>query len=101
MCSSDLFQCDYVNHHAGREKGTVQETLDFLPDFQDIHISNVVCRGCHTGIKASGIEGQRCVHDITVSNCTIIYNKVEKQIDEQTAQLTLNNVRLQKNENRE
>ncbi len=96
-----IFQCDYVNRPAGNEKAQAQQTLQFLPDFQDIHISNVVCRGCHTAIKASGIEDQKCVHDIELTNCTIVYDKTGQQIDSQTAQLKLNNVRLVKNECKE
>jgi polygalacturonase len=92
-----VFQCDYVNRHAGRDNEApsyTEEQLRWKPDFQDIHISRVVCRGCETGIKAGGVKGLDCVHDITLTDCTIIYNKVEKQIEEATAKLTLNNVRL-------
>jgi len=91
------FQCDYVNNHAGQEHGKPAYTESqkrWAPQFQDIHISDIVCCGCHTGIKAAGIEGLDCIHDVNISNCTIIYNKVDKQIDEKTALLTLNNVRL-------
>ena len=94
------FQCDYVNRHAGRMTESPYSRMQnsrWAPNFQDIHISNVVCRGCKTGIKASGIEGLNCVHDISINNCTIIYHKVDKQIDEKTAQLQLSNVRLIKN----
>lgn len=91
------FQCDYVNRHAGSEDTMPTYTAEerkWAPDFQDIHISDVVCRGCKTGIVASGIAGLNCVHDIDISNTIIIYNKLDKQIDEKTAQLQLNNVRL-------
>lgn len=92
-----IFQCDYVNRHAGDDgKAPVFTEAEkrWAPNFQDIHISNVICRGCKTGIKASGIEGLSCVHDITINNCAIVYNKTDKQIDEKTTQLQLNNVRL-------
>lgn len=91
------FQCDYVNHHAGSDNTTLiftEEERRWAPDFQDIHISNVICRGCKTGIQASGIDGLNCVHDIEISNCTIIYNKVDKIIDKNSVKLTLNHVRL-------
>lgn len=89
------FQCDYVNKHAGKAGETFSEAeKKWMPQFQDIHISRVVCRGCKTGIKAAGIAGLECVKDITISDCSIIYNKVDKDIDEKTALLTLNNVRL-------
>jgi len=92
-----IFQCDYVNRHAGddgKEPVFTNEEKKWAPNFQDIHITNVVCRGCETGIKASGIEGLNCVHDISINDCTIVYNKTDKQIDEKTAQLQLSNVRL-------
>jgi hypothetical protein len=34
------------------------------------------------------------VHDITLSDCTLIYHKVGAQIDKKTTSLTLNNVKL-------
>jgi polygalacturonase len=91
------FQCDYVNYHAGKEEKVpvyTEEQRRWAPNFQDIHISRVVCRGCATGIKAAGIAGLDCVHDITLSDCVLIYNKVGEQIDKKTASLTLNNVQL-------
>ncbi|MDE7089749.1 MAG: right-handed parallel beta-helix repeat-containing protein, partial [Prevotella sp.] len=92
-----IFQCDYVNIPAGSNKQELtftEEQRRWAPDFQDIHISNLVCHGCATGIKASGIEGLNCVHDIHINDCTIIYYQTDKQIDEKTARLTLSNVRL-------
>jgi len=92
-----IFQCDYVNRQAGDDgKAPVftEAEKKWAPNFQDIHINNVVCRGCKTGIKASGIEGLNCVHDISINDCTIVYSKTDKQIDEKTAQLQLSNVRL-------
>lgn len=92
-----IFQCDYVNRQAGNDgkKPVFTEAeKKWAPNFQDIHISNVVCRGCKTGIKASGIEGLNCVHDISIHDCTIVYNKTDQQIDEKNAQLQLSNVRL-------
>jgi hypothetical protein len=71
-----------------------EEQRRWAPNFQDIHISHVVCHGARTGIKAAGIRGLDCVHDIDISNCTIIYNKVKQDIDAATAKLTLNNVKL-------
>ena len=70
-----------------------------VPDFQDIHISNVKCYGTHTGIKASGLAGFDCVHDIDIKNTTIIYHEVGQQIDAETAKLQLENVKLEKMRN--
>lgn len=97
-----VFQCDYVNRQAGDDgklPTLTEEERRWAPQFQDIHISRVVCRGCHTGIRAAGIEGLQCVRDISLTDCTLIYNKVGSQIDESTTKLTLKNVRLIENRN--
>ena len=94
-----IFQCDYVNYQAGSDETVpiyTEEERRWAPDFQDIHISNVMCRGCHTGIQATGIVGLKCVHDIDISNCTIVFHHTDKLIDEKTAQLSLKNVKLTK-----
>lgn len=95
-----VFQCDYEDNPAGGKK-QLQVVADArninVPDFQDIHIQNVVCRGCKTGIKASGIKDLNCVHDIDINNCTIVYYKTGQQIDEQTASLKCTNVKLVEN----
>ena len=126
-----VFQCDYVNRPAGSENakdgsnkeknvktliadtknnpvifqmnddGTLSAASSQVPDFQDIHIQRVVCRGVHTGIKAAGINGKNCIHDIDISDCSIIYNKVAAAIDEPTAKLTLTNVKLTENKKAE
>ena len=93
-----VFQCNYIDRPAGSDPNKIptytEEQRKTAPDFQDIHISNVVCRGTHTGIKAAGVPGLNCVHDIDIRNSTIIYTKTAQQIDEQTAKLQLTNVRL-------
>lgn len=91
------FQCDYVNKQAGINTADpiyTNEQKRWAPQFRDIHISRIVCYGCKTGIKASGIMGLDCVKDITIEDCSIIYNKVGSLIDEKTAHLKLKNVRL-------
>jgi polygalacturonase len=96
-----VFQCDYVNHHAGMEASAAPKEMENVPDFQDIHIERIVCRGCKTGIKAAGIEGMSCIHDIDISNSSIIYNKVATAVEESTAKLTQKNVRLTENKKAE
>ena len=86
-----IFQCDYVNRAAGddgKEPIITEEMKKRAPDFQDIHISRVVCWGCETGIKASGIPGMNCVHDIDISDCSITHIKAAEDIDGETAKLT-------------
>lgn len=94
-----VFQCDYMDRPAGRENPDFAKpaNLKNVPDFQDIHISNIVCRGCTTGIKAKGTEAAQCVHDIEITNATIIYNKVATDIDAATTQIKLTDVKLVEN----
>lgn len=91
------FQCDYVNKQVGMSGETpvyTEAQKRWAPQFQDIHITRVVCRGCKTAIKAAGIAGLDCVKDIDISDCTLIYNKVGADINEKTAQIQMKNVRL-------
>jgi len=96
-----VFQCDYVDRPAGSDPNAVPTYTDeqrkLAPEFQDIHITNVTCRGAQTGIRANGMAGLNCIHDVDISNTTIIYNKADKQIDDKTAQINLSNVTLLKN----
>ena len=90
-----IFQCDYVDRPAGSEGKTAKKAGgEFVPEFTDIHISNVVCRGAKTAIKAKGIEGLDCIHDINISNSTIVYTSNGKEIDENTAKVNLVNVNI-------
>ena len=95
-----IFQCDYIDRPAGSDPKKMptftEEQLSKAPDFQDIHISGITCRGTHTAIKASGIAGMDCVHDIDIRSSTFVYHKTGQQIDEETAKLRLTNVKLVK-----
>ena len=95
-----VFQCDYVDRPAGHDitKEKKAEKLEYVPEFTDIYINNVVCRGAKTAIKAKGIEGLRCIHGIKVSNSTIVYTSKGADIDTNTAELTLDNVTIVKDE---
>jgi hypothetical protein len=96
-----LFQCDYVDRPAGSDEKALptltEEQRRLAPVFQDIHISGVTCRGVHTAVEASGIQGIDCVHDITISDSRFIYNKVGNAIDTKTARITLDNVEFIEN----
>ena len=90
-----VFQCDYVDRPAGSEgKKAKTSGSEFVPEFTDIHISNVVCRGTKTAIKAKGIEGMNCIHDIEIANSTIVYTSKGADIDEATAKVKLSNVNI-------
>ena len=96
-----VFQCDYVDRPAGSDEKALptltEEQRRLAPVFQDIHISGVTCRGVHTAVEASGIQGIDCVHDITISDSRFIYNKVGNAIDTKTARVTLDNVEFIEN----
>ena len=91
-----IFQCDYIDNPAGGKNKSPQQTDkdSRVPDFQDIHIERITCRGCSTGIKAKGIAGLNCVHDIGITDCSIVYRQNDKLIDEETTALKLQNVKL-------
>ena len=95
-----IFQCDYVDRPAGssaKKAASVDAAkAEYVPEFTDIHISNVVCRGTRTAIRANGIEGFSCVHGITLSNSTFIYTEAAAVIDAKTVQLELKDVKMVK-----
>lgn len=95
-----VFQCDYVDRPAGHDekKETKAVKLEKVPDFTDIDITRVVCRGTKTAIKAKGVEGGDCIHDIKISNSTIVYSQKGLDIDENSARLALDNVQVVKDE---
>lgn len=96
-----VFQCDYENKHAGATTSEAKpKKMEFVPEFTDIHISNVVCRGARTAIAAHGIEGQQCVHGIDIHSSSFVYNHQDTDIDSNTAQLNLKNVVFEKNVNK-
>ncbi|MBP3303561.1 MAG: glycoside hydrolase family 28 protein [Muribaculaceae bacterium] len=91
-----IFECTYADRPAGSKDSDVSTPLKIekVPEFKDIHISDIICRGCSTGIAASGIEGLDCVHDIYISDSTISYTSKATDIDSATADISLKDVRL-------
>ena len=86
------FETTYFDNHVGAKKQTAPVKQEFLPNFQDIHMSDIYVRGCETGIEAHGAEGM--VHDITIKNSNIFYTKEAKNIDA-TCKIQLENVRFE------
>ena len=93
-----VFQCDYVDRPAGHDasKEKKAEKLEYVPEFTDIYINNVVCYGATTAIKAKGIEGLNCIHGISISNSTFSYTQKGVNIDTASAEVKLDNVRTEK-----
>lgn len=68
-----IFENTYVNKDVKFMMGggsDIDSSRIFLPDFTDVHISNVVCRGAETGIILRGVP-QAYIHDLTFKNVTI------------------------------
>ena len=90
------FECNYADRPAGSKESDIvkPEKLEKVPEFTDIRISDIVCRGASVAIAASGIEGLKCVHDITVENSTFIYSDKATEIDSATAVVTVKDVKF-------
>lgn len=86
------FQCDYSDV-TYKDRGNGAD-LSFMPDFSDISISRVVCRECGTGVEAAGIPGINAIHDITLTDCVFFHTGKATSIDEETADVRLENVRF-------
>lgn len=80
-----VFECTYIDkkYSVKEDKAETATYTDapFAPEFGDIHISNVVCRNTKTAISAHGLPGLKCVHDVTIDNCTFFYTKKDKDFD--------------------
>ena len=87
-----VFQCDYADRPAGREDNQAAVSESFVPDFRDIVMERIVCRGCATGIRAQG--QLRMIHDITVKDATIFYNENATDIAD-PQMIRLENIRLE------
>jgi len=88
------FSCDYADVSYKTLASGDGKPLEYVPDFCDIHISRVACKGCRTGIYAHGMAGQNCVHDITVSRCSFVCGARATDIDEATASITMDRVKF-------
>ena len=86
-----VFETTYWDNHVGAVKDEKEKKAEYVPNFQDIHISNIICRGTKTGIKAHGAPGM--IHDIDIRDCTIFYNKTATDIGKD-CQIKLENVKL-------
>ncbi len=86
-----VFETTYFDNHVGADPSAQQQPKEnqFLPDFSDIHISNVVCRGTKTGIKAKGSKGM--VHGIVIKDSKIFYTDKATDISEE-CEVTIQNV---------
>lgn len=64
-----IFQTDYVDVPAGSSNKKATTGDEFVPHFNDIHISNVTCHGASVGIQASGTD----ISGITVTDSRFVF----------------------------
>lgn len=91
-----VFECTYQDKAVGKKVGgtqTATKDTPFVPDFSDIHISNVTCHNSKTAISAHGLSGLKCVYGITIDNSSFVYTNKDKDMDE-TAELTITNTKF-------
>ena len=90
-----VFDCTYIDKKYSvkeddGEKAKVIENAPFVPEFCDIHISNVTCRNAKTAVSVTGLPGYNCVHDVTIDNSTFFYTKKDKNFVD-NAEITITN----------
>ncbi len=80
-----IFECTYADKKYSvsddKAKTVVPQNAEYVPEWSDIHISNVVCRGAKTAVSAHGLPGYECLKNITIDNSTFFYTKTDKDID--------------------
>ena len=84
-----VFQTSYVNAAVG-ENNKLEETQQFMPEFCDITIENVVCRDARIGVSAQGTPAM--IHDISFRGCTVFCT--ERTVDDPAGLLNLSGLRL-------
>ena len=87
-----VFETSYADRPVGQDDAVAPESMAFLPDFHDIHISRVTCRDCRVGVKASGTLAM--IHDIILEDCLFFYTEEASRIDD-PGMLQLQNVRFE------
>lgn len=96
-----MFNCGYADNRysaASAEKSKAVDdvkTVAYAPNFQNIIMERITCREAKTAVKAYGIEGLKCIHNITVRNSTFFYRETPTDINTSTASVNLENVRLE------
>lgn len=71
------FKTDYINEAIYKTEGAVG--TEWVPEFQGIHISNLLCNNARIGITAKGAPGT--IHNIDINNSTITYREANTDID--------------------
>lgn len=76
-----IFECTYKNRAVGVEVDESTPTnAPFAPHFCDIHISNITSINSRHGIVAEGIEGVRCIYDVSIKDSSFFYTHSDGMI---------------------
>ena len=75
-----VFETTYANRPAGNDDAVAAESQNYLPEFCDIKIANISCRGCRTAVRAKGNIGM--IHDISVRNSVFFFEENGCDIDD-------------------
>ena len=86
-----VFQTTYADRPAGYEDNEAALTEHFLPDFTDIVMERIVCRGAATAIRSQGPLSQ--IHGIVLRDATFFYNETEQAVDDPLS-IQMENVRF-------
>lgn len=86
-----VFETEYADRPAGHEDNKAAQSQAFVPEFTDILIERVTCRGCSVAIKAQGTL--KTVHGITVKDSGFFYYDKDTEIDHE-GMISLENVRF-------
>ncbi|MBR1576491.1 MAG: glycoside hydrolase family 28 protein [Bacteroidales bacterium] len=87
-----VFETSYADRPVGHDDAVASRVQEFLPEFSDIRISRVTCRGARTAVAASGSRAM--IHDIVLEDCTFFYTETATRISD-PAMIRLSNVRLE------
>ena len=86
-----VFQTDYADRPAGYDDNQPAASQRFLPDFTDIHMSRIFCRGCSVAIRARG--PLTSIHDITLTDAAFFYTDASTDLSD-PSMLHLSQVRF-------
>ena len=84
-----VFQTDYADRPAGYEDNEAAKSEAFVPEFQDIVMERIVCRGCAVGVKARG----RIIRDILLKDSHFFWNEAATDIQDE-GMIRLENVQF-------
>ncbi len=87
-----VFETSYADRPVGRDGAVAPKVQEFVPEFCDIRISRVTCRGARTAVAATGTP--EMIHDITLSDCVFFYSEKATLIDD-PAMVRLERVRFE------